>query len=75
MERPLNPATSPIFLIGIAVIVAIGQTLTAGMENFWWRLLAMVVISLVLAWPLRLVMRASDRRLERKMQEDVRSRG
>ncbi|RLY93978.1 hypothetical protein EAE32_01675 [Kocuria tytonicola] len=62
-------------MIGIAVIVAIGQTLTAGMENFWWRLLAMVVISLVLAWPLRLVMRASDRRLERKMQEDVRSRG
>ncbi|RLZ04172.1 hypothetical protein CWC38_01980 [Kocuria tytonicola] len=62
-------------MIGIAVIVAIGQTLTAGMENFWWRLLAMVVISLVLAWPLRFVMRASDRRLERKMQEDVRSRG
>lgn len=71
MERPLNPATAPTFLIGVAVIVLLGRLVTAGIENFWWRLLAMTLIGLVLSWPLRFFMQASDRRFGRERQEDA----
>lgn len=75
MERQPNPASSPIFFVGIIVIVLIAQAVTAGIENFWWHLVVMAFVSLILAWPLRLIMKASDRRLERKMQDDARPRG
>lgn len=71
MERPWNPSTSPIFLVGIAVIVIIGQIATAGIDSFWWSLVVMVLIALVLSWPLRLILRASDRRYQRRVQEDA----
>lgn len=71
MERPWSPSTSPIFLVGVAVIVIISQVATVGINSFWWRLAVMVLIALVLSWPLRLILRASDRRYQRRLHEDA----
>lgn len=71
MERSTSSAFNPVFIIGIPVMVIIADLVTRGIHNFWWHLLAMVVVALLLSWPLRLAMRAYDRRIERKRQEDV----
>lgn len=65
MKRtPTSTAISPVFIIGIVVIVLIGGFSTSGVGNLWLRMGLMVIIALVLTWPLKKIMEATEKRSE-----------
>ena len=69
-RTPTSTATSPVFIIGIVVIVFIGDMVTSGIEDRWLRLVLMMGIALVLAWPLRKILEAREKRLEQDQRHD-----
>ena len=61
-RTPTSNSSSPVFIVGILVIVLIGNVVTSGIENHWLALAIMVAIALVLSWPLRKILQAAERR-------------
>lgn len=59
-----NSTSSPVFFIGVIAIVFVGDIVTSGIEDHWLRLVLMMGIALVLAWPLRKILQATGNRLE-----------
>lgn len=69
-RTPTSTATSPVFIIGIVIIVLIGDIVTSGIENSWLSRLLLVVIAFVLAWPLKNILEAREKRLEQDQRHD-----
>lgn len=69
-RTPTSTATSPVFIIGIVIIVLIGDIVTSGIEDSWLSRLLLVVIAFVLAWPLKNILEAREKRLEQDQRHD-----
>lgn len=69
-RTPTSTATSPVFIIGIVIIILIGDIVTSGIENSWLSRLLLVVIAFVLAWPLKNILEAREKRLEQDHRHD-----
>lgn len=70
-RTPTSTATSPVFIIFIIVIIVlIGDILTSGIEDSWLSRLLLVGIAFVLAWPLKNILEAREKRLEQDQRHD-----